>query len=81
MSTKKLENQKKYYSCRIDTFFLKEKDKTAEVKKMIDIIAKIISFVVLAIILSGMLFLYKRVPSALVPDEDQGIIMGIFQYW
>ena len=38
---------------------------------------KIISFTVLAAILLGLVFLYGRVPSALVPDEDQGVIMGI----
>ncbi|MBQ3835403.1 MAG: efflux RND transporter permease subunit, partial [Elusimicrobia bacterium] len=38
---------------------------------------KIISFTILAVILSGLVFLYGRVPSALVPDEDQGMIMGV----
>lgn len=38
---------------------------------------KVISFTVLAVILVITVYLFKTIPSTLVPEEDQGIIMGV----
>ncbi|MBR3628653.1 MAG: multidrug efflux RND transporter permease subunit [Elusimicrobia bacterium] len=65
-------------------FFFKWFDKTFETitnfyMKLVNIFLnkKIISFAVLAVIVAGTIFLFKKVPSTLVPDEDQGVIMGV----
>ena len=65
-------------------FFFKWFDKTFEkvtnfyVKQVnLFLNKKTISFTVLAAIIAGMVFLFNKVPSTLVPDEDQGILMGV----
>lgn len=37
---------------------------------------KVFSFVLLAIIIASIVYLFKAVPKTLVPDEDQGVVMG-----
>ena len=65
-------------------FFFKWFDKTFEnvtnfYVKQVNLFLnnKVIAFTVIAVIVAGTIFLFKKVPSTLVPDEDQGVIIGV----